>query len=211
MCLGKSNAAANQARFDANLTRQQIDNQEADRQNRIKTGQASIDSSFSQFGEPYFDQYRKDYTDSRNPEIDNQFTNAQDKVTAGLEGRGLLRSTVGANTLAELTRQRDVARGDVANEAFDAANGFKQSVDKSKGDLYALNTASADPSMIAARAQGESTALIPPQTSSPMGDLFANVLSPVAAYARGAQYAPAVGNRSLGAPPTSGSGVGRII
>lgn len=211
MCFGDG-GAAERARQDAAQTQAAIGQQQQERQTRIKTGQGSIDQAFSQFNQPYFDQYRNDYTASRNPEIDSQFNNAQDKMTATLEDRGLLRSTVGANSIGELNRQRDVARGNVANEAFDLANGFKQSVDKSKGDLYALNTASADPSLIATQAQGASTALIPPQATKPLGDLFASVLAPVAAYAKGSMYAPGGYGRPgySSAPPTSGGGTSSI-
>jgi len=208
MCFG-GNDAAEQARIEAERTRRDLERQEEERRQKIKTGQASIDTAFAQFNDPYFAQFRQDYIDSRNPEIDNQYATAKDKLIAALAGRGVLRSTIGANALGDLDKKLGDVRGQIANEAFDMSNSFRDRVEKTKSDLYSLNTASADPDMIAARAQGETTALIPPQSTTPLGDLFGSILAPIVNYSRAAIYSP-TGRSGFSSPPTSGAGNGRV-
>jgi hypothetical protein len=206
-----SSEAAKAAQQDAAATKAEMDAKEAKRRTDIQTGQSSIDSAFAQFNDPYFANFKNAYMGTQNPEIERQYGVAKDKEIAGLAGRGVLDSTIGANDLGLLEQRRGDAQGNVANDAADAASNFKNQVEKTKSDLYSLNTAAADPNMIANRAQGESTALIPPQARSPLGNLFGDLLAPVAAYGNASAYAP--GNRysplNYGAP-TSGAGNSRI-
>lgn len=205
--------AMDNSKADAAAAKAEMDAKEAKRQADIKTGQGSIDHAFAQYGDDYFKHFRDSYVGTKNPEIDRQYGVAKDKMVAGLAGRGVLDSTIGANALGQLEERRGSAQGDVANEASDLSNDFRGQVEKSKTDLYALNTAAGDPNMIASRAAGESTALIPPQSSSPLGNLFGDVLSPYAAYQKSNAYAPgAYGGFSYGgSAPTSGGGSGRVV
>lgn len=202
--------AMNASRADAAQAKAEMAAKEATRQADIKTGQGSIDSAFKQFDDPYFAHFREAYAGTKNPEIDRQYGVAKDKMVAGLAGRGVLDSTIGANALGQLEERRGSAQGDVANEASDLSNNFRNQVEKSKTDLYALNTAADDPNMIASRAQGETTALIPPSSTSSLGNLFGDLLSPVAQYQKAQAYAPYGGGGYGYGPPTSGAGNGRI-
>lgn len=202
--------AMNASKADAAAAKAEMDAKEAKRQADIKTGQGSIDSAFAQYGDDYFKHFRDAYVGTKNPEIDRQYGVAKDKMVAGLAGRGVLDSTIGANSLGELEQRRGSAQGDVANEASDLSNNFRNQVEKSKTDLYALNTAAGDPDMIAARARGDATSLIPPSSSSSLGNLFGDVLSPVAQYQKAQAYAPYGGGGFSYGPPTSGAGNGRI-
>ncbi len=210
MCLG-NNGAARQAQLDAERTRQELRQQEDERQGKIRTGQGRIDEAFGQFDEPYFSNFRQSYINSKNPGVADQYTSAKDRLIAALADRGVLKSTIAANSLGDLERRRNDVLGGISDEAFDAANSFRGKVQQSKSDLYALNTASADPDMIATRARGESTALIPPRQTSELGDLFGSILAPVVNYTRAGIYSP-YGNRFSGFfnAPTSGRGNSRV-
>jgi hypothetical protein len=209
MCFGNDDAEdANRA---AEAERQRVRAEEEARQARIKVGQGKIDTAFAQFNDPYFEKFRTDYVGAQNPDIDMQYTNARGKLAAALQNRGTLSSSIAGNAFGELTRKQNDARTGVANEAFDASNSFRNTVEKTKSNLYNVNTASADPGMIANRAMGEATALVPPKATAPLGDLFGSVLAPFAAYTRAGIYSPTGGGRGFAYAPTSGSGSGSVV
>lgn len=166
------------------------------RQRDVKVGQRSIDDAFSKFDDGYYGQYKTDYTDFYQPQLEDQFAKARSKMIAALAGRGMLESTVGAGALADTQKQYDTTKTNIANQAQDAANTLRSSVENSKSNLYSLNEASADPQGIAARAVGESTALVAPPQYSQLEDTFANVLAPFLSLAVSAKTSPGSGYSS---------------
>jgi hypothetical protein len=155
---------------------------EAKRQADIKTGNANIDSAFSQYSPEYYQKFTGTYQDNYNPQIDKQHEGAVGRMTAALAGRGMLDSSVGAAKFGEAETARNDARLKVAGDAQVAAGDIKQKVAARKSDLYSLNQAAADPEGIAAQAVGASTALTGQPATSPLGDIFASVLAPLNAY-----------------------------
>lgn len=212
MCLGDGGAA--QARADAAQAKADQQAAEDKRQADIKSGQASIDSAFSQFNPAYYDNYKQTYTAANTPQVNDQYGLAKDSMAAALAGRGIDNSTIANSEYAQLSKQRDMTLGQIANNATDAATSFQQNVENSKSNLYSLNEASADPQSISARAIGQATALMPPQSYTPLGDLFSSIVSPVKSYVGASMYSP----YGMGAPyatgfsfaPTSGNGSGRV-
>ncbi len=165
---------------------------EAKRQADILAGNANIDSAFSQYTPGYFDTYKAAYTGAQNPQIDDQYAKATDRLTAALAGRGTLDSTVGAAKFAEAKGVNDRARLQAANEAENAAGTLKGQISDKKSSLYSLNQLAADPQGALANATGAATALAAPAATSPLGDLFASVLAPYAQYKQAsANAAPA--------------------
>jgi chorismate mutase len=156
--------------------------QEAKRQADILQGNTNIDTAFAQYTPEYYDTYKGAYTGTQNPQIDEQYARAVDKLTAALAGRGTLDSTVGAAKMAEAKAINDRSRIQVANEAENAAGELKGRISDKKTSLYALNQAAADPQGISAQATGAATALAAPAATSPLGDLFASILAPYAYY-----------------------------
>lgn len=170
---GDGGAAAQQAKLDA---------QERQRQEDIKTGQASIDTAFSQFDPAYYDKYKTDYTGYYTPQIADQYGIAKDKLAATLAGRGTLDSTVGANKFAQLDKTRADSEADIGNQAADAANGLKKQVADTKSNLYSINQSAADPAGVSAQAIGQASAISAPKALSPLGQVFASVLQPIGVY-----------------------------
>lgn len=179
MCFGGGNneAAAIAARQDA-----QMKADEAERQAKIKAGQAKIDEAFGQFNEPYFAGFQNTYTDYYKPQIADQYAEARGKLIAALAGRGVLDSSIGGNALARVEKQRAEAEGTIANQAVDASNQLKSQVEQTKTNLYNLNRSAADPEGIAARATGEATAIAAPRALSPLGQIFANSIAPFVTF-----------------------------
>lgn len=150
---------------------------EEERQARIRQGKTNIDTAFSQYDNNYFDNYKKSLTDVYTPDIQRQYDLAKDKLTATLAGRGQLESTPGAFQFGELEGTRTGSLADVGNKAVDAANDLRSKVEGAKTNLYSLNANVADPSMAASQASGAAASIVAPQSLSPLGSVFANVLN----------------------------------
>ncbi len=203
---GSSKKAAQQAEAAEQRARQEA----ADREARIQQGQANIDRAFGQYNDGYYDQYAKSIEGYQRPQIDEQYGEATGKVTAALAGRGMLESTHGAQETGKLGRiyLDNVAR--INSEAQDASKDLRARVENQKGDLYALNRASADPSGINAQAIGQATALAAPSAVSPIGAIFEGALLPYLTYQTAKRNSAGTGYRSS-APVATGSGTARNI
>lgn len=161
-----------------------MESREMGRQRDVKIGQIGIDRNFEKFNDQYYDGYKTDYNSHYMPQIDDQYSQAVDKMTAQLANRGVLESSAGAGGFAELGKQNAQARIDVANEGLDAANKLRGQVAQSKSNLYNLNEASANPQAVNAQAVGQATSIVAPPQYSPLGQIFATTLSNFAPFAR---------------------------
>lgn len=181
--------------------------EEAARQARIKEGQGRIDDAFTKFDDGYYGNYENAYKGYYNPEIDRQYSEAKDTMMAALAGRGILESSVGADKFSKLAQKMQDTRATIANQAADARNALRGKIEKTKTDLYSMNTASADPSAIAARAAGEATALAAPQAYSELGQIFNSVIGSLGNYAQAASNTRGgIWNPGGTSAPTTGAG-----
>lgn len=186
--------------------------EEAARQARIKEGQGRIDDAFTKYDDNYYGGYENSYKAYYNPQIDDQYGEATDQLTAALAGRGLLESSVSADKFSKLAQKMYEARTAVGNQAADARNQLRGKVEKTKTDLYSMNSATADPSAIAARAAGEAAALAAPQPYTPLGQLFTAVVGSIGNYASAANNSRGGlwGNSNTPAAP-SGGGSSNVV
>lgn len=159
----------------AQQQQQMIQAQEDKRQADITAGKTAIDSAFSQFTDPYYDTYKQTYLDNYNPQLTDQFGQAKDQLTATLAGADTLDSSVGANALARLAKTYNDAQSGIANQAQDATNAFKSSVQNAKTNLYTMNESAADPSLAASQAQASAGTLVSPASLPSLGSVFGNI------------------------------------
>lgn len=164
--------------------------EETERQFLVDLGKVAIDKRFKKFDDDYFKGYRKDYTGYYNPQVRDQFNQTGDKLVATLADRGILDSSVGNASRADLTKEYSTAKQNIANEALDASNKLRTQVEQSKSNLYSLNEASADPMSANAQASGAATTLVAPPQYSPLGQIFASALTPFQNYVQSAQTTP---------------------
>lgn len=208
----KLNSVAD-TRYKTYLTRDpnaQFQAREVMRQGDIGLGQVYIDKAFKQFNPAYFDRYKSDYTGYYNPQLDQQYDTASGKLRAALRDRGIGQSTVGADAHGDLATEHVRARTNIGNEAQDAANKLRGTVEQAKTDLYGLNQQAADPKGANTRAVAQASAIIAPPQYSPLGQVFASALQPFANAA--ASYNNRAGSRySTIYPGANSRGSGRVV
>ncbi len=193
---------------------------EAQRESKIKQGQSSIDSAFTQFDDPYYAGISKNYEDYYDPQLDTQYNDALNKLTLNLGQQGILQSSEGNRQLAELKRTQDTQKQTIANNAIAAGNTAKQQVAQQKNQLYAQNNTAADPSAAATAAATAAGSVVSPPVYSPLGNAFAGLLGQgTNALALQAGGTPGVGGSffgnnantaGIGASPSS-SPAGKVV
>ena len=188
-----------------------MEDQQAAHDSAVTQGKGSIDDAFKQFDQPYYDKYAQTYKDTYNPQLDQQYGIAKDKMIATLAGTDQLDGSEGANALGLQTQQYNNSQADIANHATDAENTLKSNVDTTKGNLYTMNAATADPLTMASQAQSQAGAIVAPQAYPTLSNVFADGLSSVAtaqkanANSMNPSYSMGVPQSNPGAP-TSGAG-----
>lgn len=206
MCLGGSSTPQDNS---AQIAREQA----TEREGKITTGKQSIDQAFNVFDPAFYDKYTKAYTDNYNPEVDRQFGEAKQGLTYDTARRGTTDSTGAQKQFGDLTRTYEDARQQIGSQAVDATNKLKSSVDATKGDLYAQNSASADPSLAALQATTRAGSLTTPGAYSPLGTIFASAANTGASYLNGSNSRIPAGYAGAFAPGASlpSGGSGRVV
>jgi hypothetical protein len=193
----------------AEIARQQAQ----EREGKITEGKASIDKAFNVFDPGYYDKYTKAFTDNYNPEVDRQFGVARQGVRYDTARKGVTDSTAGIKQFGDLTREYGVQRQNIAGQAIDATNKLRSDVDAAKSNLYAQNSASADPALASITALSSAGSLGQPAQYSPLGNLFAGAINGGTAYLAGQNNRLPSGYSKLFAPGASlsGNGSGKVV
>ncbi len=181
-------------------------NEEA-RQAKIREGQKAIDDTFgATFNDAYFDKRAKDYEDYYNPQLLQQFEDAQKELTFQTARSGNGESTAANELFARLEKKRQEAATQVANDALAAKGKARSDVEAQKSSLYSLNNASADPTQAASQAGAAALALNQPVSFSPLGAIFAGLINAggTAAAVNNATTAPSYGSQGPSAPSSTG-------
>ncbi len=179
MCFD-SNPAASSANDQTAL----LEKQQATHDSDVAAGKKSIDSAFSQFDQPYYDNYGKAYQGAYQPHLADQYGIAKDQLTAMLAGNGQLGGSTGNNSVAQLDKTYANNQTDIANKSMDAENALKANVDNTKTTLYSMNANAADPASAAAQAQAASGAIVAPQSYPTLSNVFGDALGSVATTAK---------------------------
>lgn len=131
------------------------------------------------FDDDFFQGYQDDYLGYYNPQLDDQYSDAQEQLTLNLARSGNLTSSSGVNQLQDLDEFYGTQKQSITNRALDAAQQLRGDVDNRKSQLYADNRAAADPGAAASAAASAAAALQPTAPTSPLasvfGDFFNNV------------------------------------
>ncbi len=187
MCLGgggSAKRAAAQARAD-----------EAARQARIAQGRQSIDDTFNQtYNDDFFSNIGKSYNDYYNPQVDQQFNDAQKKLTFNLGRQGLSGSTAASDQFGRLQEKYDQERANIANQSLQAQQTARGNVEQQRNQLYSINNSTADPAAAAASARDAMKGITTQPSFTTLGNLFADFLNNASAPAASVALAQGYGS-----------------
>jgi len=176
------NSAADAAAREAVDARDREEKRRAD----IELGQTNINTTFSQFDDPFFDARRTAYLDYATPQLDEQFTQAQDNLTFNLARGGNIRSQAAIDQIAKLAQRFQFQQADVLTEADRQRQGLRDTVENEKQRLFNQLDASADPAAAANSALTRTSFITDtPANFSPLGALFQSVALTGANYLAG--------------------------
>lgn len=178
---GGDDGAAAQARAD-----------EQARQERIRQGTSQIDDIFNKnFTDDFYGGRKQAYIDYAQPQLDQQFKDAQKQLTFSLARGGNLDSSTRADQEATLGRLYGQNEQQLQDQALSQINQTKTNVANARDDLIGSLNATGDAAGAANSALSRAQVLTQPDAYSPLGDLFASFTSGLgtqAALERAAAY-----------------------
>ena len=182
---------------------------EAARQQQITQGMSKINSTFSGFGDQFFNGRKAAVLDYYQPQLDDQFKKARDALTFAYARAGTLNSSMSGQRSADLTKQYDLQKaGLVSNAESDAAN-LRNAVANQKGTLISQLNATGDANQVSNDALAATQQIYATRpTYSPLGDIFSGITAGVGNYL-GANQAAAFNNAYFG--KSGGSKTSRTV
>lgn len=135
------------------------------------------------FDDAFFAQREQAYKDFALPQLDDQYTEAQEKLMYALARAGRLKSSTRGERAAELQQDYDIQKTNVADKARQYMGDARSQVENARADLVALNSSIADPNAIASQSRLASESLKVQQAFDPLAPLFQNVTEGIATQA----------------------------
>jgi hypothetical protein len=153
------NTIQNQMLADSARARQD----EEARAGRIRTGTADIDRTFEGFGDDFFNGFRDNIMDYQQPQLDDQFGDAQDELTFALTRAGTLNSSMAGQKRADLTSAYTDNLASLLNDAEGQTGDLRGRVANEKSSLTSLLNATGDAQRSANEATSRSRVLFEQQ------------------------------------------------
>lgn len=179
------------------------------RQASIRDGMRQVDTIFGKFNDDFFNARSKAYTDYAFPQLEDQWSKAQDRMTYDLSRSGLLNSSVAAEKQADARREYDRQKQAVESMGSDYANQARGDVERNRSDVVGQLNATADAGAAANAATNRSSMLSATPGFSPLGMLFNNVGANIEKQMDSRRATEAA--RSISLFDVSGRGSQRII
>jgi len=205
MAFQQEQAARQQAQLDAARAA------EAARQRAIQGGLGQVNRAFN-FGPDFFNRRAQEYMNFANPQVDQQFGNAQDQLAYGLSriGHGQGSSTQSAR-FGDLDRDYGQARADVASMGQDSANRAREQIAAQRAALSNLVVASGGSGGLGGQISNAAAAIQATPAFSSLGPLFQNATAGLGSFLEGRMF----GNTRNNAPQTYSfndpTGTGRTV
>lgn len=155
---------------------------EAARQAKIQTGMSSINKTFNQFNDAFYQNRFNDYINFAMPQFNQQFSDSNRALTFALARQGIDQSSEGARRFGKLINEANISRQGVVDQAYAAENQARKAVEDARSGLVADLYASANPTAAASASVHRAAYLAQPQGYSPIGQLFSNVTAGLNSY-----------------------------
>jgi hypothetical protein len=205
---GKSGGGNNQMVQLQMQQAQEARDKENERQARLNQGKSAIDTIFgnANFGDAFYDKYRKAELDYTLPQLEDQFGEARRTAENDLSRAGLLRSGAAGFVQNKLTKQKGVNEAGLLTKADTDTAELRKSIAAQQQQAYNQLYATEDPTVAAnTAATSVANAQLQQPNVSALGDLFKPI-----AIGLGSAIAPVVGqteaNRQLAAATGRGDG-----
>lgn len=141
-----------------------------------------IDSNFSKFDDRFFDGQSQHYLDFATPQINEQYSNAQDGLGYALARQGLGASSEGSRRIAKLSGDFQLNRQGAVDKSRNVANQARQSIESARSGLIQNLYATADPIAANKNSLSQAKYLSAPQAPDQIGQLFASSLDGLNTY-----------------------------
>lgn len=155
----------------------------AKRQQWFADAQAKFGPSLGKFNDQFFNDRRNTFLSFYMPQLDQQNTEARDRLTFALNDAGLLNSTVAGERVGKLQRDYDTNRASVLADAENDVTNLKGEVTNQRAAALSqlLATGDADRASNEALSRQQITFQSKPRYS-PLGDIFGGVATGIGAY-----------------------------
>lgn len=198
MCYGGGNNGSGDARAAEDA-----------RQARLRVGMDRIGSTFGQFGDQFYNDRAKAYTDYAMPQAAQQFKDANDQVTFGLARSGNINSSAGAKQYGRLQQNYNTQKQAIVGQGLNLANDARREVASQQQAVTNQLYGTSDPQAAGQSAINAAGALRAQPQFSPLGNLFQNVTGLFAQDANARAYGAPGGFGFQGFQPQFGVGAPR--
>lgn len=178
------------------------------RQNNITAGYNQIQSIFGGFNDDFYNQRNTAFMDYAAPQLEDQYADAVKNLTYALSRNGRLDSSTAGDQKAQLQKKYDQQKLALSDKGRQYANDARNSVERSRSDLVALNSNLADPASIAVEAQNRLAGLQAMPSFEPLSPLFINIGEGLGTQADLERRSQARYNTGLFTPSPVGGGDG---
>lgn len=135
-------------------------------------GLYSTKNTTAGFNNDFFDARKQAYLDYADPQLQNQYRDANRQLTFSLARSGLLDSSARGEKLGDLQKLYDTQKQAIADKALSYETGARNSVEDARANLIQTLNATGDAEGAANSALARSQALSQPDAYSPLGQLF---------------------------------------
>lgn len=160
-------------------------------------------------GTPIWEQQQQAYMDYANPQLQDQYADAQKSLTYALARQGQLAGSLSGDRFADLSKDYKLQQQQVADTARGYANQAKQNIADQKQSLLQMLNATADVGGTTDAARASLNSLKSTPSFTALGPLFQNATAGLGAYAtqqQNAQQQKRLNQIAYGGDPDKGSG-----
>lgn len=157
--------------------------QEQERQARIRAGNTAINDTFGQFDDDFYKGRREAYTSYAQPQINQQYEDAFEKLRKTLAASNLSQSSIAARRRGRLEQELGKMTTKMNLTGEDYANKAKADIESARTGLQSQNMNMADPALASANALNRAQQLNEVPVFDPLINLFANASEGLATQA----------------------------
>lgn len=150
---------------------------EAERQERIKSGLADVNTAFAGFAPSFYDERAKAYIDYALPQLATHYQGTRNKLLQNLASRGLLKSSAGQKQLSAFESRAQGAKQAIAETGRAQASELQRAVEDKRNLIIGQLYQSADPANARQAAITTAASFRQPSVFAPIANTFADLIN----------------------------------